>query len=92
MRKDVNKLSGPVKRPGETFYTNDAGFTMYEDDTYLATDQFVIERPATEDDAVVHPDEYAAFITLITPAQVEAAPVPVEPTIVDPIPTPEGTV
>lgn len=75
-----------------TFYKNEVGVTMYKDDTYLERDKFVIERPATDDDAVAHPDEHAAFVASITPAPVEAAPTPVEPTPVDPAPTPEGTV
>jgi len=31
-----------------SFYQNDSGVVMYKDDTYLDTDKFVIERPATD--------------------------------------------
>ena len=75
-----------------TFYNNEAGVPMYKDDTYLVTDKFVIERPATDEDAVAHPDEHAAFMASIALAPVEAAPVPVERTLVDPAPIPEGNV
>jgi hypothetical protein len=57
-----------------SFYQNESGVVMCKDDTYLETDKFVIERPATEDDVAAHPDEHAAFLaktTLTTPAPAE---------------------
>lgn len=73
-----------------SFYKDETGVVMYKDDTYLQTDKFVIERPATDDDAIAHLGEHSAFLASITPA-----PAPVEPTPAavptDPAPAPEGT-
>jgi len=65
-----------------SFYKDDSGVVMYKDDTYLDTDKFVIEHPATDDDVAAHPDEHAAFLAATTPAVAE-------PVVVDP--TPAGT-
>lgn len=59
---------------------------MYTDDTYLDTDKFVIERPATDGDVAAHPDEHAAFIGDTTPAAL----VPVRPAPADSTPIPAG--
>lgn len=69
-----------------SFYQNDTGVVMYKDDTYLDTDKFVIERPATDDDKAAHPDEHAAFIAATTPAALA----PAEPVPADSTPTPAG--
>lgn len=53
---------------------------MYLDDTYLETEKFAIERPATDDDIAAYPDEHAAFVAATTPAPTPAEPVPVYPT------------
>jgi len=69
-----------------SFYKDDTGMVTFKDDTYLETDKFVIERPATDDDVALHPDEHAAFIAATTPA----APAPAEPVPADSTPTPAG--
>ena len=61
------------------FYRNDSGVVMYKDDTYLETDKFVIERPATDDDVAAHPDEHAAFVASTTVASAPAELVAAEP-------------
>jgi hypothetical protein len=58
------------------FYKDEAGVVMFKDDTYLETDKFVIERPATHDDAVENPGEHAAFVAAIAPVQPEPIPEP----------------
>jgi hypothetical protein len=64
-----------------SFYQNDSGVVMYKDDTYLDTDKFVIERPATDDDVATHPDEHAAFVAATTVAAAPAEPVPADSTL-----------
>lgn len=59
-----------------SFYKDDSGVVMYKDDTYLDTDKFVIERPATDDDVAAHPDGHAAFLAATTPAAPVAEPAP----------------
>jgi hypothetical protein len=49
-----------------SFYKDEASVVMYKDDTYLTTDMFVIERPATEEDVATHSEEHAAFVASIT--------------------------
>jgi hypothetical protein len=68
-----------------SFYKDEAGVVMYEDDTYKATMLFVIERPATDEDIEAHEDEHAAFVASTTDAPAPAEPVPADST-----PTPAG--
>lgn len=65
-----------------SFYKDDAEIVMFKDDSYLNTMLFVIERPATNDDAEAHPEEHAVFVASTTPV----------PAAVDPALTQEGTV
>jgi hypothetical protein len=73
-------LEGRERHKMIGFYKDDSGVVMYKDDTYLETDKFVIERPATDDDVAAHPDEHVAFLAATTPA-------PVEPVASDPTPS-----
>jgi hypothetical protein len=68
-----------------SFYKVDSGVVMYKDGTYLDTDKFVIDRPATDDDIEAHSDENAAFVGSTT-----VAPAPAEPVPADLTPTPAG--
>lgn len=73
------------------FYKNEAGDVMYLDNTYLESDKFVIERPATDDDAVAHPDEHAAYVAATVPAPEPVAPVQPEPIAAEAAPiSPDG--
>ena len=65
------------------FCQNDSGVVMYKDDTYLDTDKFVIDRPATDVEVAAHPDEHAAFIATTMPAE----PAPAESVPADSTPT-----
>lgn len=49
------------------FYKDEAGQVMYLDDTYLESMLFVIERPATDDDAAAHPGEHAVLAAVTAP-------------------------
>jgi hypothetical protein len=53
-----------------SFYKDEAGVVMFKDDSYLETMLFVIERPATDEDAATHPDEHAAFVAATAPEPV----------------------
>jgi hypothetical protein len=57
-----------------SFYKDEAGVVMFKDDTYLATMMFVIDRPATDEDAIAHPDEHAAVESVAAPVEPESAP------------------
>jgi hypothetical protein len=46
---------------------------MYLDDTYLESDKFVIERPATDNDTAEHPDEHSAFVACQIPLRCMSA-------------------
>lgn len=50
-----------------SFYKDEAGVVMFKDDTYLEEGKFVIERPATDEDAIAHPDEHAAVEPIVAP-------------------------
>lgn len=45
-----------------SFYKNEMGEVMFKDGGYLETDMFVIERPATVEDAIAHPVERLQWI------------------------------
>jgi hypothetical protein len=57
-----------------SFYKDEAGVVMFKDDTYLETLKFVIERPATGEDAIAHPSEHAAVEAVAAPVEPESAP------------------
>jgi hypothetical protein len=48
-----------------SFYKDEAGVVMYKDDTYLATEKFLIECPDEQHDNVAYPDEHAAFLGVV---------------------------
>jgi hypothetical protein len=54
-----------------SFYKHVTGVVMYKDDTYNQTMLFVVERPATNEDIVACPEEYASFLAETTPAPAE---------------------
>lgn len=55
-----------------SFYKDEMGVEMFKDDTYLDEKRFVVERPATAEDAIAHPDEYA-LLDKLSASDVEGA-------------------
>ena len=55
------------------FYKNEVDVVTFLDDTYQEENKLVVERPATDDDANAHPDEYTEFVAASAQASTPVA-------------------